>query len=225
MNTASEKDTESTVTVREVEGFELYYRYTQQSEPQRVVVSLDAEHRELSASTTTEIGNGVPMRVYHGHVRRWTIPALNADAANALLAEIAPIAARVCDGYETRWNGNNHVAKYDEDAEKACEEIRDLCDEADPEDAIRVWDAGDWYAGLGNHDRQRKSLGITAATTNAELAALEKSEQEQAESDDVDLIENLDRHLEMLRDEAVREAKETWLEVMEEDREDEEGDE
>ena len=89
-----------TITVRPVAGTELYTRYPGQSAAQSCHVELDAERGTLSAASNPEIGNAVPMAVHHGRVLRWQIQPLRADAANALLAEIAPLAERVVAGYE-----------------------------------------------------------------------------------------------------------------------------
>jgi hypothetical protein len=184
----------------------LYHRYPRQTMPQSCFVELDCARRQLSADWNGEVGTAVPADVWHGHRRRYPIPCLTAKAANELLDEIAPLAARVCDGYASRWNGQNHVASFTEAAADAERQIRALCEEADPEQAVKVWDAADWFAGLGNRDRQRRELGITAATTDEELDAIESREQTEAEqSGECHWLEGLGRHLRQLRDDAAGE--------------------
>lgn len=201
--------TEGRVTVAEVSGNELHCRYPGQTSAQPCHVELDCESGALCAEYDTEIGNAVPMRVYHGHVQRWGIPALRARFANALLEEIAPLAERVVAGYDSEWNGHNNVATFDADATAAMAEIGDLCERAESDaqdDGIRVWDAGDWYQGTGDHDAQRLALGITATTTDEELDAIEAREDASAQGNDCDVIEGHAKHLLMLRDEAREEA-------------------
>ncbi|MCY0924419.1 hypothetical protein OS965_41135, partial [Streptomyces sp. H27-G5] len=42
-----------------------------------------------------------PFSVHYGFDRRWAIPALTGEAANALLRDIAPLAQRMLDDWET----------------------------------------------------------------------------------------------------------------------------
>jgi hypothetical protein len=203
--TADDAD-ESTIAIEYVDSeTALYHRYPRETSPQDCYVELDAETGALSASYNPEIGGAVPAREYHGHVQSWKIPALRASTANALLDELAPLCERVCAGYRSAWNGSNHVAKFDADAADAIEEISALIEgrSFDERECVQVWDAGDWYGATGSRDQQRKVLGITAATTDAELEALATRESERASSDGVDEIEGLDRYLERLRDDAV----------------------
>ena len=199
----------STVTIDPVAGTALHLQYRGQTSPQDAQVSLDCATGRLTAEACTEIGNAVPVRQYHGHVRCWSIPALTADAANALLEAIEPLAQRVCDGYESRWNGQNHVADFDEDAEAAIEEIAALCEraKADAEmgvGALKLWDAGDWFGGVGRWQAQCESLGITAATTDEELDAIEAREEEEATaSGEADEVEGIRENLEWLRERAI----------------------
>jgi hypothetical protein len=195
---------EVVIEIKRVEGNELHCRYPGQNQVQDCHVELDAEHGKLSASYNPEIGTAVPMRVWHGHVVRWLIPALKAEPANALLDEIAPLAKRVCDGYESRWDGHNHVARFDADARSACEEIERLCEAAgdDDEEQIRVWDAADWFEPFGGDVEQAHELGITAATTDEQLDEIQEREETTASENGCDEIEGAFEHLRRLRDHA-----------------------
>jgi hypothetical protein len=182
----------------------LYHRYPRQTSPQDCYIELDCRTGALSADWDGEIGSAMPVDVWHGHRQRWGIPALRPDAANALIAEIAPLAQRVCDGYEEHWDGSNHVARFDTDAQEAIDAIDTLCERAgeEPTEQVQVWDASDWLGGIGDRDAQRRSLGITAATTDAQLAEIEARLVDEAHGEDVDEIDGLDRYLASLRDEA-----------------------
>jgi len=193
----------TTIKITEVSGADLYHRYPTQTRPQDALVQLDCRTGALTATTDPEIGGAVPAAQYHGHVQCWRIPALKARAANALLAEIEPLAQRACDGYQSVWDGSNHVAVFSTDAGDACDEIERLCDRADdPTDALVVWDAAMWYSGIGSRDRQRMSLGITAATTDTQLAEITAHETAAAEAE-TDGVEGLVDYLAGLRDEAL----------------------
>lgn len=205
--------TTTTIEITPVSGTELFHQYPGQNAPQDAQVSLDCATGALTAETDPEIGNAVPMRQYHGHVRCWSIPALTADAANELLEEIEPLAQRVCDGYASRWDGSNHVADFSDDAEAAIEEIAALCerskaDAAEGMGALKVWDADAWFGGIGRAAAQARSLGITATTTDDELAAIETREEESAlASGEADKVTGIRRHLEWLRSEMVDAAE------------------
>jgi hypothetical protein len=64
----------------------------------------------------------------HGHEGIFRISHL--DKVRSLRAfvneEIAPLAERVVAGYERHWDGNNHVARFTEDAQIALRRIADL---------------------------------------------------------------------------------------------------
>lgn len=199
-----------TITITQVSGTELYNRYPQQTSPQDCYVELDCEAETLSAEANPEIGNAIPFSVYHGRTLRWSIPALRADAANALLAEIAPLAERVCAGYECEWDGNNHVGRLDDDATAAREEIERLCSQdRDEHETVSVWDAAEWFGPLGSRSTQAVELGITAATTDDELAEIVRRERDNADGEHVDEIEGLATYLSGLRETAREESNES----------------
>lgn len=191
---------ETSVEVIEVEGTKLYHRYPGQTSSQPCQVELDCERRVLRARYNPEIGNAIPVREYHGHVRTWGIPALRGDVATALLHELAPLAERVCDGYESRWNGSNHVAVFDKDATAALEAIDDSKNRYwDESDHVRVWTADEYY-GHETADHVASLVGITVDTTDEDLEDLAETQEAQAASDGIDEVEGLREHLEWARD-------------------------
>jgi hypothetical protein len=198
-------EVESIITIAEVEGAELFHHYRGQTSPQPCYVSLNCEGGDLVAEYSGEIGNGVPFRVYHGRVRRWRIPALTAEAANALLAEIAPIAETLIAGYACEWDGSNHVGELDESAAEADEAIRSLCDRDWDGQTIEVWDACDWFGGDGDDDHQCRLLGITAETTDADLLVIAAREESNAHPR---ILTGALSHLTTLRDHAIDAAAE-----------------
>lgn len=137
------------VKIREVQDrFALACQYPGQTQPQSAYIALDLRDRTMWAEYDPEIGNAVSMAVCHGHVRRYYIPPLVADVANRLMQDLEPLARRVCDGYESEWNGSNHVAKLSEDAQEAETEIEGLTTwhyDWDPTDAAQMQTACDWY--------------------------------------------------------------------------------
>jgi hypothetical protein len=193
--------TMSTITILPVEGTELYCHYAKQTQRQPCYVQLDCQTGVLSASYNVEIGSGSPARVFNGLAVRWTIPALKADAANDLLAEIKPLAERVVAGFFSEWSGGNEVGRFNADAGAACDEIRLLCDRMGGERVeMNVWDAVSYFAPLGNDLECAQTLGIQRNTSDTELKAIAEREVATAASNDIDLIDGLAEYLEKLRD-------------------------
>ncbi len=200
------------ITIDTIGRAELHHHYPGQTQRQPCHVELDLRgDGKLTAEADPEIGGAYPMAVAHGLVLRWTIPCLRGDKANALLQQLAPLAQRVVDGSGEEWNGSNIVGKLDDDARAAADEIEAICDNIDG-DEIAVWNAEDWYAPLASAQLKGDArladiggdLGITAATTDKDLSALEDAEEAKAIAEGVDLIEGLGDYLVTLRDAVVR---------------------
>ncbi len=205
-----------TITIATIGRTDLHLHYPGQTQCQPCHVAIDIRgDGELSAEADPEIGGAYPMAVGHGLVLRWTIPALRGDAANDLLQRLAPLAQRVVDGSSEGWDGSNRVGKLNDDARAAVEEIESICDAVNGSEVV-VWKAEDWYEPLASAKLRGdarladigRDLGITAATTDEELSALEDAEEAKAIGDGVDIIEGLGDYLVELRDAAVRLAAE-----------------
>jgi len=209
---------------------DLYNKYPGQSEPQGCYIQLDCEDGYLTADYNAEIGNAVPMNVYHGHVQRWGIPCLRSDEANKLLDRLSPIAQRVVDGYDSDWDGNNMVAVFNEDAQKAIDEISSICSEydLDSDGILEVWDAKDyWSDSLYPYNADGKSVSyssgdisrieiddvgtITAKTTDDELEEMAEKMDELAKDADAHVdgvLEFLESEREYCIDEEEEEEEE-----------------
>ncbi len=188
---------------------ELHCHYDGQTNSQDCYIELDCENETLSASYNGEIGNAIPFSVYHGHNQRFGIPCLLPDAVNGLMKKIKHLADRVVDGYESHWDGNNNVARFDDDAKEAIEEIQQLCDDAendsDETNTLQEWDAGDWlggvlkYCSVNGRDNWFPDVekvvflcdypDIDHTTTDDELDDIIEKIEDDAESDNVVLNE------------------------------------
>lgn len=176
-----------TITVRSIEGAtDLHHKYPGQTNAQRCHVELDCRTGDLSAEYDAEIGNAVPVDVHNRHRLRWRIACLRADAANALLADVVPLAARVVAGYSRAWDGRNHVATFTPDATAATEEIAAVCESADGP-TVNVVSASDFFGVLGSKAVQARTLGITSGSTDEELAVI--AARELANADEIDELE------------------------------------
>ncbi len=193
----------STLKVTPVTGTELHHRYPRESKDQPVHVSLNCETGELSAQVDMEIGMAVPRNVHEERRIRWTIPALRAKAANAFLASIAPLAARVLAGFSAEYKDGNRVGRFDEDAAAAREEIRRLADQLSDADRLNVWQAADLYVSLGSAAVQARELGVTATSSDEDLESIAKRERANF-PDEIDMVEGLPEYLRRLREAAQR---------------------
>ena len=158
--------TDTTVQTIPVESeTELHRHYDGQTDSQDAYIELDLRAGTLSASYDAEIGNAIPFSVHHGFERRFNIPVLTAEAANRAMQEIAPLADRMLADWDDRWNGNNMVAVLGDDAEDAEDAIEThLAGYDDDSDTVTEW---------GLEGAVNGEEGITAATTDAQLDAME----------------------------------------------------
>ncbi len=124
----------------------LYVRYDRQTKAQPAHVELEQDGT-LTADWSGEIG-GTPMDVYHRRRLWWDVdPHLTGQAVADLLAEIAPLAQRVLDGWTEDWDGNNNVGTLTEDAQQASDEIERLCIEtATSDERVSVYQAREWIS-------------------------------------------------------------------------------
>lgn len=105
----------------------LFHQYPGEFAPQPAFISLDPENWEAGADWSGEVGNAVPARVWHNLELRWPVPANVRGAALVEFCEQhADLFARVCDGFEKSWDGNNWVGRYSSDAQDAQEKLERL---------------------------------------------------------------------------------------------------
>ena len=144
---------------------ELFNRYPNQDQSQDCFVELDLSSGRMSTRYDPEIGNAVPMDVWHGLVRRYSLPGpILGDVANALMAEIASHAQTILDISTVIWDGNNNVVRTHEpncedgslcdcpiaSAEQAITDT--IANSVDEYDCVAWTEAEDWYASSGVDD-------------------------------------------------------------------------
>jgi hypothetical protein len=144
---------------------DLFCLYPGQQEPQSTYIALDIRDGALWASYSGEIGNAIPMNVYHGLVRRYYLPyPMLADVANELMADIMPLAQRVLDGASVEWDGSNRVGRLTLNAADAEAEIEAIIlgyESGQEYNGVAWCDAADWFQFTEDEVRERLAAGAT----------------------------------------------------------------
>ena len=199
-----------TVTIIPLEGpaDALYHRYPGQTETQGCFIALSLTTGQMWAGWNGEIGNAVPATVWHGLVRRYPIPPLQPRTVNRLMGQIAPYAQTVLDHSEIVWDGSNHVARLDQAAVDAEEQIAGdggivgsgalIWLEPD----VHAWDAGDWLEPI-ERDILRSEIAA-----GADLGALYDEYQGAGADEEHPVLDGLMPYLERLAADVRAEAAE-----------------
>jgi hypothetical protein len=197
MTNINKTDIESITIIETESEYGLHCHYSGQTQRQGCYIELNCPNRTLSASYNPEIGNAIPFSVYHGHDQRFGINLMRGSTVNDLMEEILPLAQRVVDGYDSKWDGNNYIAKFTDNAQNALDEIEAICDSVEGD--LEIWDAGDWLDAVTHQTDiavEIESVGtITVQTTDDELEEMERTIDAMAETEGV-FLNAVDRLLE-----------------------------
>lgn len=193
------------------EPAELYHERPGSENPQPCYVELDLRERTLHAAPNA--ADGIPAEVFYGHVRRYPIPLLTAEAANRLLTQIRPLAERICSDWDEVWDGNNFRAVLGEDARAAEAAILRLV--GDPRDWEHHWDPADlvdvWPLDAAVLGDEADQYDITATTTDARLDEIEEeicASLAEVGPSRVAVVPGLTEYLQDLRDERLEDLQE-----------------
>lgn len=142
-------------------------------------LDLDDEKTPLYLGTVYGI-DGTPISVWHGTTRRYWLP--NNVNAEELTTDINAgvfdeLFQRIVDGSEVEWDGSNWRGRLNEDGRKAEEELEEEF-EGYEDESIGLYEAGDWLQDSSNED-----LGVTAASTDEELAKKARELEEEARAE------------------------------------------
>lgn len=161
----------------------IYCRYQSQTEPQPCYLYVNLRRATMRCDYNPEIGGAVTWDQWHGHIRAYRIPAgYTALSQMALMRRVLTLAERVLAGYESRWDGSNHVAALTDDAQAADDAINSICETeyetASEGDVESHWDAADWY--VDGRRATLRDLGITESSTAEEIERIAAVEEERA---------------------------------------------
>lgn len=155
-------------TIIKVETPGELYCHFQGHEPQPCYIEVDLEGGTISATYDPEIGGGVPKSVWTGYIRRFRIPPLTAEVANATMEKIKPLVETMLDHWDEEWDGNDWRAHLLPEGLRAQEQISELLEEDTnywlPEDVVFPLDEVDWFPYVKDE--------VTADSTNEQLEEL-----------------------------------------------------
>ena len=125
-----------------------YLRYPGQTESQPVNLVLNLSAEEVDCEINFNIGPGMSIAEYHGIERVWLLPeAILATSVNHLMDRVEPLLRTILDNSEVVWDGNNHVAKLNDVAIAAEEEIDEIIRDQyhDESDCAWVLEPADYF--------------------------------------------------------------------------------
>ena len=143
----------------------LFVRYPGQVSAQPAHLEIDPGSRTYTAESNPEIGNAVPMDVWHRRRLRCggLPPSIGGAALAGFLADpdLVDLITRVCDGHSDAWDGSNMIGRLTDDASDALQDIERMIDAlavdlgASPDglawEAVDYVDASDWEALWPHH--------------------------------------------------------------------------
>lgn len=100
----------------------VFVQYQNQCAPQRAYLEIDPSKCTKGlichADYSGEIGNGVPVDVWHDRIFRVLVaPEVSREGLKALETDerFVTLVGQLMDSWEEIWNGNNYVGKHDRD--------------------------------------------------------------------------------------------------------------
>ena len=146
----------------------LYKRFSGQTQPQSAYLEIDPAKRTMTATYNSEIGNAVPFDVWHRRVLRISVsPYVHGTVLADLLesAELAELAAAICDGHSIEYDGSNRVGLLTEDGKIALDEMETILSNLTSEGSVNVCAPDEWIP-------SPDYTGITADSTDEQITTL-----------------------------------------------------
>jgi len=151
--------------------------------PMAVYVDFNVETGKLDTGMRYQSDNMIPMSVWHGLVRRWTLPLYaDGEALTQLVngGHLDALLTRVRDGAETYLNNqSNWVARLADDAQNAEAEIARLLE------GLALEDGGLWAAADYCGESSPTDLGIRAVMSDEEIQRAADALETEASAEDI----------------------------------------
>jgi hypothetical protein len=163
-------------------------------------LELDVQRGTLQVQLQYAANRGVSMSLHYGFDRRWSLsPTTNAVRLTRDInaGEFDAPLSDIVDGAEVIWDGHNHRCCLSPSGEEACDEVAELLAAymPDDDDCGGLWEAATWL-----QHTPPEELGLTAHTTDEELAAIAAAEQAYARTVG-SVLYDLEEYLQELREE------------------------
>ncbi|MCB1290775.1 MAG: hypothetical protein KDB45_04495 [Mycobacterium sp.] len=146
----------------------LWHHYDGQQAAQPVYLSLDLRDGEWTADYDGTVGPGATFAIHYGLVRIYSLPAIpTVEAANRLLADLAPLAQQVYDHstITVDYRTGNEVGGVDDAGREAEERIIEALAEFGGDDADIV---SEWSIDVIDSG----GYGVAADSTDEQIAAI-----------------------------------------------------
>lgn len=165
---------------------------------------LKLDPRDLTVWVTQEYNdNSTPSDEWHGLILTWRVPGHPTETSmRQWINESMDALTTICDGFESRWDGSNHVGSLSEEARVAKETIEFGFDnDGGPANYYETWDVESWLESSMNE--------ITANTTDEQLADFAEQWQPDASTIVIgDTFTYITQHRDNLKRDADDEADE-----------------
>lgn len=131
----------------------------------RTFLNLDPRDRTVWISQEYRT-NSMSMDEWHDLILTWEIKSYPLESdMRQWLEESMESLKTICDGFESVWNGHNHVGRYSDDAKNQVAAITyELDNDGGPRNYYEYWTVASWLEGCRSE--------ISAAMTDEELASL-----------------------------------------------------
>jgi|GEM_PF-3089020 len=166
--------------------------------------TLKLDPRDRTVWVTQEYNdNATPSDEWNGLILTWGVPSHPTETAmRQWITESMGVLITICDGFESRWNGSNHVGSLSEEARAAKEAIEfEFDNDGGPTNYYETWDVEAWLESSMNE--------ITATTTDEQLADLAEQWQPDASTIVIgDILSYITQHRDNLKWDADQEVDE-----------------
>lgn len=174
----------------------------------RSYLVLDWGERQARIDWRASSETGCTFYEWHGHQAALRLPP-NVDARRLAewLTDNAERLASIADGYESVWDGNNHIAQFSPATRTLLEALEMEAEQWEEREALAlpegqgVWAASEWL-----YDSRTEHVG--PRSTDAEIAAVAAQLTKEALAEGIRL-EDAEEYLQSVRDELREETDES----------------
>jgi len=172
----------------------------------RSYLVLDWGTREARVEWRHSSQTGATAHEWHGHQMALRLPA-NVDACllTAWLQDRVNTLAAIAEGYESAWDGHNHIAGFSERASQLLDELGEAANEWTEGETLALPDGqGVWAASQWLYDSRHEL--VTATSTDEEIASTAERLDREAKAEGV-RVDGAEDYLRSVREELREDAE------------------